>query len=152
MKSVTLELDGLKEEISKLEEPAAKQEEVTRLEGVITAAEATMLTSEEATGKAREAEQVARGPLETAEGKLREIETEARTLRQILNRGGQDLFPAVLERVTIEPGYETALGCRAGRGPRYFSGRNRSGCTGASQAMVRKIPHYRKGQSPWLAS
>ncbi len=114
MKSVTIEHDELIGEISKHEEPAAKQAEVTRLEGVIGSAEAAMIAAEEATGKAREAEQSGRDPLEAAEGRLREIETEARTLRQILNRGGQDLFPAVLERVTIEPGYETALGAALG--------------------------------------
>ena len=45
---------------------------------------------------------------------MRELETEARTLRQILNRGGEDLFPAVVERMDVEPGYEAALGAALG--------------------------------------
>ena len=114
MKTVTLELDRIAAEISKGEEPDLKQAEVSRLEEAAAASEAALIAAEEATRMARESEQTARTPLEAAEAQLREIETEARTLRQILNRGGQDLFPAVLERVTIEPGYETALGAALG--------------------------------------
>ncbi|MEM9329872.1 MAG: chromosome segregation SMC family protein [Pseudomonadota bacterium] len=114
MKAVTLELDEIASQLAKLEEPAAKQAEVTRLEEGLADTEIALQTAQDATESGRTAEQVARGPLEAAEGRLREIETEARTLRQILNRGGQDLFPAVLERVTIESGYETALGAALG--------------------------------------
>ena len=114
MKTVTLELDRIAADFSKGEEPDLKQAEVSRLEEAAAASEAALIAAEEATRLARESEQTARTPLEAAEAQLREIETEARTLRQILNRGGQDLFPAVLERVTIEPGYETALGAALG--------------------------------------
>ncbi|MGI9352647.1 MAG: chromosome segregation SMC family protein [Rhizobiaceae bacterium] len=114
MKAVTVELDGIVAEISKVEEPDLRQAKVAQLEADSVAYETAMISAEEATSNAREAEQVSRTPLEAAEAQLREIETEARTLRQILNRGGQDLFPAVLERVTIEPGYETALGAALG--------------------------------------
>lgn len=112
--SVKTELAAVIAEISQLVEPAAKQEEVTLLETKVVEAEAAMVTAEATTAESRNAEQESRKPLEMAEGKLREIDTEARTLRQILNRGGQDLFPSVLERITIEPGYETALGAALG--------------------------------------
>ncbi len=113
-KTVEADLATIVAEISGLEGPAAKQEEVTKLEALTQTLEAALLTAEEATQFGRTSEQAARGPLEKAEGNLREIETEARTLRQILNPGGEDLFPAVVERMDVEPGYEAALGAALG--------------------------------------
>ena len=114
LKTVEGDLAGVLEQISSMEGPAAKQAEVDRLEEKLSKLEATLLVSEDATAKARSDEQQARKPLEEAEGNLRELETEARTLRQILNRVDNDLFPAVVERITIEPGYEAALGAALG--------------------------------------
>lgn len=113
-KTVESDLAEITSEISGLEGPAAKQEEVTKLESLTQTIEAALSAAEEATQNARVSEQEARNPLEKAEGSLREIETEARTLRQILNRGGEDLFPAVVERMDVEPGYEAALGAALG--------------------------------------
>ena len=113
-RTVETDLAAIVTEISGLEGPAAKQEEVTRLEGLTQTIELALTSAEEATQQARMAEQDARNPLEVAEGNLREIETEARTLRQMLNRGGEDLFPAVVERMDVEPGYEAALGAALG--------------------------------------
>ena len=45
---------------------------------------------------------------------LARIETEARTLAKILQSGGGGLFPAVLERIAVDRGYETALGAALG--------------------------------------
>ena len=111
---ISQELSGIIAEIEGLEGPAAKRLDVERLEGELQNAEEAFASAEEQTAQARTAEQELRPPLEDAEGRLREVETEARTLRQILNRGGQELFPAVLERITIEPGFETALGAALG--------------------------------------
>lgn len=112
--SVEADLAEIIKEISGLEGPAAKQQEVTRLEALTVSIELALTAAEEATQQARNDEQEARHPLETAEGNLREIETEARTLRQMLNRGAEDLFPAVVERMDVEPGYEAALGAALG--------------------------------------
>lgn len=114
LRSVSEDLASVVEEISGLEGPIAKQQEVARHEDLLASAEQALQDAENATTAAREQEAVGRKPLDEAEGYLREIETEARTLRQVLNRGGQDLFPAVLERITIEPGYESALGAALG--------------------------------------
>ncbi len=113
-KSVDQDLASIIAEISGLEGPAAKQIDVSKLEALTQTIELALTSSEDETKKARLAEQEARGPLEKAEGNLREVETEARTLRQILNRGGEDLFPAVVERMDVEPGYEAALGAALG--------------------------------------
>lgn len=113
-KTVEADLASIVSQISEMEGPASRQEEVARLEREIASAEETLAKAEAATAQARVGEQEMRTPLETAEGMLREIETEARTLRQILNRGGQDLFPAVVERIGVEPGFEAALGAALG--------------------------------------
>ena len=42
------------------------------------------------------------------------IETEARTLARILNAASGELFPAVLEQIKVERGFETALGAALG--------------------------------------
>ncbi len=113
-KTVETDLAAIIAEISGLEGPAARQEEVSKLEALTQTIELALTSAEEATQHARVQEQEARTPLEQAEGNLRELETEARTLRQILNRGGEDLFPAVVERMDVEPGYEAALGAALG--------------------------------------
>lgn len=113
-KTVEHDLSAIVTEISGLEGPVQKQEALTSLEAKTPELEAGLETAEQATKTARENEQLARTPLENAEGNLRELETEARTLRQILNRGGEDLFPAVVERMDVEPGYEAALGAALG--------------------------------------
>lgn len=111
---VETDLADIVSEISGLEGPAQKQEEVAKLEAMTIGLEKAVVDAEQATQNSRNLEQELRDPLEKAEGNLRELETEARTLRQILNRGGEDLFPAVVERMDVEPGYEAALGAALG--------------------------------------
>ncbi len=111
---VATDLAAVIAEINGSEGPAARQLQVEQSERDLLQSEEAFAAAEKLTASARESEQELRKPLEDAESRFREFETEARTLRQILNRGGQELFPAVLERITIEPGYETALGAALG--------------------------------------
>ncbi|RWG92548.1 MAG: chromosome segregation protein SMC, partial [Mesorhizobium sp.] len=69
---------------------------------------------EQAVAEARAAESAARPPLQDAKAELQRIETEARTLAKILNAASGDLFPSVLEQISVERGYETALGAALG--------------------------------------
>jgi len=114
LQAVTADLSAVNEEIATHEGPSKWQEAATRLEADLETAEASLVSAEAGTQEARELEAKGMQPLQRAEAELREIETEARTLRQVLNRGGQDLFPAVLERITIETGFEAALGAALG--------------------------------------
>ncbi|TIT72091.1 MAG: chromosome segregation protein SMC, partial [Mesorhizobium sp.] len=52
--------------------------------------------------------------LNSENAELQRIETEARTLAKILNAASGDLFPSVLEQISVERGYETALGAALG--------------------------------------
>ena len=110
----TGELTALTAEIEAMTGPADSRAEVERMSGELEASEAAFQSAEAATAERREEEQAARLPLDEAEANLRELETEARTLAQVLNRAGTDLFPAVVEAIKVEPGFEAALGAALG--------------------------------------
>ncbi|CAN2535221.1 Chromosome+partition+protein+Smc [Methylocapsa aurea] len=96
-------------------------EEVERLaESLEMASEAaheadeTALMAEAAAIEAREAESLSRQPLAEAEKRAGRLETEARTLEKLLESGGGDLWAPIVESVSVEKGYETALGAALG--------------------------------------
>jgi len=90
------------------------RERATMLEKRVSDSETDLLTAETNAeeGQAREVE--LRAPLAALRENLGAIETEARTLNRILNQGGQDLFAAVVENISVEPGFEKALGAALG--------------------------------------
>lgn len=63
---------------------------------------------------ARETEATARSPASEAERTVQRLDTEIRTLATILAPATGDLWPPVLDRIGVEPGYETALGAALG--------------------------------------
>jgi chromosome segregation protein len=63
---------------------------------------------------ARDAEARARGPLADAERKAQRLETEARTLAKLFAPATGDLWPPVLDQITVAKGFETALGAALG--------------------------------------
>jgi len=108
------ELSGIASRLAVLADPAEKKLLVEQAEAALEEAEASVETCEQAVAEAREAEAEARGPLQDARAELAGIETEARTLAKMLSVGGSDLFPAVLEQISVERGFETALGAALG--------------------------------------
>jgi len=101
-------------EIGRLPDPVEKRLELEEAIASQEAAEEAVAHAEQAVAQARAAEAAARPPVAEARAELQRIETEARTLAKILNAGGNDLFPAVLEQVRVERGFETALGAALG--------------------------------------
>ncbi|MBM3625626.1 MAG: chromosome segregation protein SMC, partial [Alphaproteobacteria bacterium] len=77
-------------------------------------AEETAHEAEAAYRQAREAETVARAPLEQAALRAQRLETETRTLDHLLQTGSGGLWAPVVESMTVEKGYETALGAALG--------------------------------------
>lgn len=65
-------------------------------------------------GAAREREARTRGPLTEAERAAQRLETEARTLAKLFSSGTGDLWPTMLDAVSVAKGYETALGAALG--------------------------------------
>ena len=77
-------------------------------------AEAAAAAGEEEHREARAREAAAQGPLEAAERKAQRLETETRTLEKLLLAGSGGLWAPVLEQISVEKGYETALGAALG--------------------------------------
>ncbi|MBC2858253.1 chromosome segregation protein SMC [Stappia sp. 28M-7] len=83
-------------------------------EGRLDLAEERVLEAEERTRSHRAAVDAARRPLNDAEAALSRLETEALTLKEVLSAGQAGEWPAVVEAMTVEPGFETALGAALG--------------------------------------
>ncbi|MFC5385273.1 chromosome segregation protein SMC [Aquamicrobium segne] len=108
------ELAQIAARLAALPDPAEKHEWVEQAEDALEAAQAIVATCEEAVAQAREVENKARGPLQDVRGQLAAIETEARTLARMLHADGSDRFSAILEEISVKPGFEAALGAALG--------------------------------------
>ncbi|KXF78345.1 chromosome segregation protein SMC [Paramesorhizobium deserti] len=114
MQDVEREIAAIAAQISGLADPAEKRLAVEAAEEAVAAAEEAALAAEEHVEGARADEAALRQPLAEARSELNRIETEARTLAKIINADASDLFPAVVEEVRVEKGFETALGAALG--------------------------------------
>ena len=100
--------------IAGLADPAEKRQLVEAADVGLAEAEAFAVGAERAVHEARAVEAALRQPLQEARAELARIETEARTLAKVINAFSADLFPAVLERIKVQRGFETALGAALG--------------------------------------
>ncbi len=80
----------------------------------VAEAEALMLRAEAAHSAARQAVDAARAPFNEAERRVHRLEAEARTLRKVLDVAEAKLWPPAIDLLTVEKGYETALGAALG--------------------------------------
>ena len=108
------ETANIAKRIGDLADPAAKQEAVTNAEAAVADAEAKATKAEKTVAEKRGAEAELRPAVQEARSTLQSAETEARTLSKIINAASGGLFPAVLERISVERGYEAALGAALG--------------------------------------
>ncbi|MGX5805680.1 chromosome segregation protein SMC [Bradyrhizobium sp. Arg314] len=111
---VDRELSDIVARISGLPDPAEKRLLVEDALARLEESEVGTIAAEQAVAEARGAESAARPPLQDARAELARIETEARTLAKILSAASGDLFPSVLEQISVERGYETSLGAALG--------------------------------------
>ncbi|MER9847814.1 chromosome segregation protein SMC [Mesorhizobium sp. M0106] len=111
---VDRELSEIVSRVAGLPDPAEKRLLVDQALTLLEEAEAAAIVAEQAVAEARAGESAARPPVQDAKAELARIETEARTLAKILNAASGDLFPSVLEQISVERGYETALGAALG--------------------------------------
>ncbi|QPC94120.1 chromosome segregation protein SMC [Mesorhizobium sp. INR15] len=111
---VDRELAEIISKVAGLPDPAEKRLLVEQAQALLDEAEARVENAEQSVIDARAAESAARPPVQDAKGELAGIETEARTLAKILNAASGDLFPSVLEQISVDRGYETALGAALG--------------------------------------
>ncbi|WP_027058156.1 chromosome segregation protein SMC [Mesorhizobium loti] len=111
---VDRELSDILSKVAGLPDPAEKRVLVEQAMALLEESETAGLEAEQSVIDARTAESTARPPLQDARAELAGIETEARTLAKILNAASGDLFPSVLEQISVERGFETALGAALG--------------------------------------
>ncbi|MEZ5782175.1 MAG: chromosome segregation protein SMC [Rhizobiaceae bacterium] len=100
--------------MSALADPAEKKRLADSAEKALADAELAAANAEKAVVEARATEAALRPPLQEARAELARIETEARTLSKLLNAASSDLFPSVLEQISVDRGFETALGAALG--------------------------------------
>lgn len=100
--------------IAALADPVEKRLQVDGAEATVLKTEEAALAAEQGVEAARAREAALRSPVDEARAALNRIEAEAQTLAKILNADAADLFPAVVEQVKVESGFETALGAALG--------------------------------------
>ena len=93
---------------------ALQSAELEEAAGQVAQAERLALEAEEARRGAQESEKAAREPMQLAERAAGDLTAEAKTLADMLAVGESDLWPPVIDAVTAEHGYETALGAALG--------------------------------------
>ena len=81
-------------------------------------------------GSAQAALDAARPGVQEIEAALNRLEAEAQTLARVLQRGGESLWPAIVDSLKVTPGYETALGAALGRRPRSVGRRRGAAALG----------------------
>ncbi len=111
---VTAELDQLMMDAARAVDLDGMAAAVTAAQAAVAAAEAEALRAEAAQSGARQVLDVARQPLGEAERSAHRLETEAKTLARVLHVDNRQLWPPVIDLLTVEKGYETALGAALG--------------------------------------
>ncbi len=84
--------------------------QLARYEAALAASEA----AEKNSHLARAGEQAARPRLAEAERLLQRLETEARTIRKLVDNAEPGLWTPAIDLITVEPGFETALAAALG--------------------------------------
>jgi chromosome segregation protein len=93
---------------------AGLTEALAQAQSALADAEQAAHTAEAAHGAARTAIDAARAPLATAERGVQRLETEAKTISKLLAVESKNLWPPVMDALTVAEGYEKALGAALG--------------------------------------
>ena len=83
-------------------------------QAALTEAEATAVAAEAAHNVARAELETARAASAEAEKRVQRLETEAKTLSKMLSLETRSLWPPVIDHVSVDKGYEKALGAALG--------------------------------------
>jgi chromosome segregation protein len=104
-----------------LEATGSGEPDLAALSGTLSAAQAALAEAESvargaetAHAAARERLEQARAPFAAAERGLQRLETEAKTIEKLLAVQNKNLWPPVMDALTVAEGYEKALGAALG--------------------------------------
>jgi chromosome segregation protein len=108
-------------EVEKLAQQTIGLGDLDALTGAVAAAqeglaqsEATVQSNEAAHVAARQTLEAARAPLAEADKRVQRLETEARTISKLVNGETKNLWPPIIDGVSVAKGYEKALGAVLG--------------------------------------
>jgi chromosome segregation protein len=108
-------------EVEKLAQQTIGLGDLGALTGAVEAAqqslaesEASAQNSEAAHITARQTLEAARAPLAEADKRVQRLETEARTISKLVNGETKNLWPPIIDGVSVAKGYEKALGAALG--------------------------------------
>ena len=111
---IARERETLSDAEEKKAQIALQSAELDEAAAHVVEAERLALEAEDARRKAQDAEKAAREPMQAAERAAGDLAAEAKTLADLLAVGESDLWPPVIDAITVEHGYETALGAALG--------------------------------------
>ena len=101
------ETSGLGDLVTLAEAMATAQESLAQSEAAAQGSEAGHVA-------ARQKLEAARAPLNEADKRVQRLETEARTISKLVNGETKNLWPPIIDGVTVAKGYEKALGAALG--------------------------------------
>ena len=115
------EIANVQSEETKLAQETGDLGDIDALAGAMETAQEALAASE-AAAQASEAGHVAarakleasRAPLAEADKRVQRLETEARTISKLVNGETKNLWPPIIDGVTVAKGYEKALGAALG--------------------------------------
>ena len=93
---------------------SALGEQLATAQAALAEAESAARAAEVAHTCAREEIDAARAPLAAAERRVQRLETEAKTIGKLLSVENKNLWPPVMDALTVAKGYEKALGAALG--------------------------------------
>ena len=104
----------LAQETGGLGDLAALSIAMTTAQHNLAEAEAAAQTSETAHVAARQTLEASRAPLTEADKRVQRLETEARTISKLVNGETKNLWPPIIDGITVTKGYEKAIGAVLG--------------------------------------
>ncbi|HET9717246.1 MAG TPA: AAA family ATPase [Pseudolabrys sp.] len=113
---IASEIDVIERELSTLQTAGISSvaSEVVGAQGALSEAEAAAVAAEAARNVARTELEAAREGIAEAEKRIQRLETEAKTLSKMLSLETRSLWPPVIDNISVEKGYEKALGAALG--------------------------------------
>jgi chromosome segregation protein len=110
------EIGGVERELASLRgsQDGALDEALSGAQAALSEAEAAAVAAEAAHVAARQDVEAARTALAEAERRTQRLETEAKTLSKVLAVETRNLWPPVIDHISVEKGFEKALGAALG--------------------------------------
>ena len=115
------DIANVQSEEAKLAQETSGHGDLATLAGAMESAQENLAQSEAASQaneaghvSARQRLEAARAPLNEADKRVQRLETEARTISKLVNSETKNLWPPIIDGVTVSKGYEKAIGAALG--------------------------------------